>query len=573
MALAATLLWALMAVDSAHGAELGAALDEWSVHEGYSLNVFARGLHLPTGLALVPSPGTISSAPRLFVTELRGRIRMVANDGAISDFASVKTFEPRAEWPDFSGEGGLGGICLASDRGYVFVTYSYRDGQGILRNAMTRFSASPRTFEGPPRDRRDFRDVFVSAASAFSHQIGACTVDGDALFVNVGDGGQPARSRDLDAPLGKVLRFTLDGEPHRSNMFVSGSRVRRAVYAFGLRNTFGFVRTAGRLFAAQNGVALDSFLEIREGVDHGWDGTDSSIAMNALVVFHPSIGPAHVAHLEPRNTTIGRSTTDRFVIAASNSKQGPGLVVVDVDLGKDRVRAAPRYVVKYTGRAGGQGVTGVAASSDTIYFTPILPVGESGVILTARLEPQRAHRHVIGRTPGDPLVARPCLGCHSLGGKGGQVGPALDKNSLVTRAETAVLDPSYGELVARLNRMTDPTIVAGKQARNEVLNAPRAVKVKTWLIHRIMNPRFDSPDAQMPNLGILRPEAELIADALLEKTEGPPSRFGPLTSRRFIAGVVAGLVVGVGVMGVAGVLRGRRALGAKQASTEAASRS
>jgi hypothetical protein len=66
------------------------------VREGYSLSVFARGLHLPTGLALVPRPGVSPSAPKMFITELRGRLRVLANDGSISELASVDTFPPKA---------------------------------------------------------------------------------------------------------------------------------------------------------------------------------------------------------------------------------------------------------------------------------------------------------------------------------------------------------------------------------------------------------------------------------------------------------------------------------------------
>jgi hypothetical protein len=43
---------------------------------------------------------------------------------------------------------------------------------------MTRFSVAPGTFEGKPTQRKDFKDFFVKAASAFSHQIGGCVVDG-----------------------------------------------------------------------------------------------------------------------------------------------------------------------------------------------------------------------------------------------------------------------------------------------------------------------------------------------------------------------------------------------------------
>lgn len=93
----------------------------------------------------------MAKAPKFFVTELRGRIKVIANDGSVSDFAFVPTFKPQQEWPDFSGEAGLAGLCLDPQHGFVFVTYAYRDRDGVLRNGLIRFSTTLGTFEGPPK--------------------------------------------------------------------------------------------------------------------------------------------------------------------------------------------------------------------------------------------------------------------------------------------------------------------------------------------------------------------------------------------------------------------------------------
>jgi len=162
--------------------------------------------------------------------------------------------------PNLDGESGLAGICLDDEHGYVFATYAYRDADGILRNAITRFSASPRSFEGKAEQRTELGSFFASEPSALSHQIGTCRVHSGALYVAVGDAGNPALSSKIETPLGKILRMTLDGKPDPGNPFSTGAGRAPFVFSLGLRNPFGLAFAGDRLFAAENGVELDRFL-------------------------------------------------------------------------------------------------------------------------------------------------------------------------------------------------------------------------------------------------------------------------------------------------------------------------
>jgi glucose/sorbosone dehydrogenase len=530
-------------------ASKGNPLDEWSVRDGYSLSVAARGFELPTEVTAIKTPGSAPSSPRFFVAELRGKIKAIANDGTVSDLTTISTFLPKAEWPDYAGEAGLGSLCLDPAHGYLFATYAYRDPGGVLRNGIARFSLQPGTFEGKPSDPRNYSEPLAKTPGAFSHQIGSCIVDTDSVLISIGDGGNPAKSHDLDTPLGKIIRLTLDGAPYPQNPFYSAGGFRASVYAYGLRNTFGLSLVAGRLFAAENGIEIDRFEELRAGADHGWDGSDPSITMNALAIFSPTVGPAHLVHAEPVNKVFEPSTADRFLIAASNGKQGPGVINVSLDLKQNVVVETPRYFVHYDGDAEGQGIAGIALTDDGLYFAPLLPVGESGVVFVTRYDPPKQHTSIIGKKAGDPLAKRACLGCHSLNGVGGRVGPPLDYNSVYTRTETKVLDPSYAKIVEGLDKMTEEAVVIGHQGRHEVLDAPRDLKVRTWVINRIMNPKFDMPDAQMPTLGIERKEAEQIADRLI----GSPPRSKTsevLHSGRFLAGFAGGAALSAGCCGI-----------------------
>jgi glucose/arabinose dehydrogenase len=532
-------------------------LADWSVAEGYSLEIVSEGLELPTSLTPVPAPGRAPSAPRWFVTELRGAIRTIANDGTIARFADLTTFTPEHEWPEDQGEAGLGALCLAPEQGYVFVTYAYRDEEGVLRNGISRFRATPWSFEGPPTERRDYRELLADTRSAFSHQIGSCIVDGDSLYVGVGDGGDPAATRDPAIPLGKILRLTLDGEPHPANPWPKAEARQAAVHAYGLRNPFGLRLVGGRLFGAENGIRLDRLHEIRAHSDHGWDGTDRSIAMNSLAVFIPTIGPAHLAHAAPGSRALAPAPDavqpHRFVIAASNSQQGPGIVDAHYDWDRRVVLRAPAYIVRFEGDLRRQAVTGVAVMDDGIYFTTIFPTADGGSLLVARYDPESAHTRIIGKSDGDLLAKYNCLGCHSLDGVGGRVGPALDRTAVLHRVSTQVNARSYAELVARLDAIDDPEIARGRAARHEVLEAPERRRVWTWLVNRLVQPSFDHPETKMPELGISRAEAEAIAERLVGGSLH--SRIIKFASNRFFAGgAVVGAAAASGLFLAAAVL-------------------
>ena len=543
----------------------GESLNDWAVQDGYSLRIAARGFSLPTSIAIVPNPGSDPKAPRMFVTELRGTIKAVANDWSLSDFAKVETFKPEREWPDDEGEAGMAGICVAPSLGYVFATYAYRDKNGLLRNGISRFSAKPGTFEGTATNRQDYVDLFKDDNSAFSHQIGNCFVKGDSLYVNVGDGGDPVSSHSLEKTLGKSLRMTLDGKPYPGNPFAASGEKAAYVYASGLRNAFGLWVVGDRVFASENGVELDRFLEIRPGVDYGWDGTDGSIAANAAAVFFPTICPVQVAYAPPEQDVLAPRPTARFLIAVSDAnarENRPGVVSLDYDFGKNMMIGSPSFLVKLEKKRNGQGVVGLAIAPDGVYFAPILPVGGTGVLMAMRYDPTHAHSQIIGRGAGPEALINTygCLKCHSLKGTGGTQGPGLDKNSLWTRVQSRVLHPGYEQLIAKLEAISDKTVQEGSPARKEVLAAKNPEsKVHVWVVNRLLYPKFDAPNAQMPSLKLTREQAESIADYLLGAQEKPKriEALDVLRSRRFIAGVGLGLLFGVCLAGVV-AMRGRR---------------
>jgi len=486
------------------------AASEWAVPNGFAVERVVDGLTLPTALAVVAEPGPRPEDPRLFVTELRGEVRTVGNDGVVREFAHVDTFDPTAEYPDLAGEGGLAGICLAPDRGYIFVTFTFRGVDGVLRNRIMRFDAEPGTFGTAPHASKELAPIVSTVPSALSHQIGPCEVDGDALFVSVGDGGQPAASRDETAPLGKILRLTLDGDPYPDNPF-RGEGAAAYVYALGLRNPFGLVRADGRTFVADNGIAIDRFLEVSEGADYLWDGTDASIGTEAEVVFGPAIGPVQTRRY-PQGTDLFPAPYDSGFYIGTSARPGE-IVYLPYDWTENRVTAPPRSVATYDGDKERQVVTGLAFGLDGLLFAPMLPdASGSSALLRLVWDPDTAYTAASRPGQGPTLMQEyGCLGCHRLDGKGGAVGPSLDENSLGERVRTHLQSPQYRELVHRLDELDHEPFRSWRDERHEILETRDE---RLWITYRLLEPRFDDPDAQMPNLGLSRDEAAALADYL-----------------------------------------------------------
>src|SRR5690349_15118162 len=120
---------------------------DWAVGSGFALSIDTEGYHFPTAIAFVPHPGPGPKDPLYFVTELRGKVKVVTNDRTVYTFAeNFFQLTPSQELPSIEGEIGMAGICLAPKQGYVFVTFAYQDTNGVLRNNIVRLSSKPETF-------------------------------------------------------------------------------------------------------------------------------------------------------------------------------------------------------------------------------------------------------------------------------------------------------------------------------------------------------------------------------------------------------------------------------------------
>lgn len=504
---------------------------DWAVADGFSINVDTEGYSLPTAIAFVPNPGDGPKDPLYFVTEIRGKVKVVTNDRTIYTFAEdFFDLQVKEELPSGQGQGGLAGICLEPKHGYVYVTFSYQDKTKILRNNIMRFETEPGTFAIKPSSQTAFADIFISAESGLAHQIGPCQINNDLLYVSVGEAWQTSKSQDLDVMVGKVIRMTLDGKPVPENPFYEDddiSKTANFVWAYGLRNPFSLKIVDDRVFVADNGQNIDRFMELHEGQNYFWNGNDWSIATNADFIFSPSLAPAQMDYLSGDSTLFPEEYGNTFFLAISGwvaRGKIPGIVTLKYGLDENRLVAVPEYFLKYRSSPE-QTLAGLAFGPDGLYIVPILPnqAGETAILKIA-YEPDVGHPFQVMQTD-DPkalLTEKGCIGCHSVGnegGFGGAAGPNLERDPLVERLQARLDAPSYKLVVDETNKLDREPFISYKEAREEVLAAEGMDKVRLWVKYHILEPKFDNAYSQMPNMGLTEQEASLVTDYLLKPNQ------------------------------------------------------
>ncbi|HZW28307.1 MAG TPA: PQQ-dependent sugar dehydrogenase [Trueperaceae bacterium] len=490
-------------------------LDQVGTAQGYALEVHASGLTLPTALAFIPDAANDPEAPFYFVAELQGGINVVTRSGEVHRFATVPTYGAQDEELEGASQQGLAGLCLAPEHGYLFATYTEPDAGGIIRNRLVRFSARPYTYGLEAAEAVELLPLLAEFQSAPAHQVGDCVVVEDRLYVGVGDGGAPSTAARPDVLLGKVLCLDLDGRPCPEPPF--GDQGAAAyVFAKGFRNPFALAYDGGRLVVAENGVDLDRFLPVTRGLDHLWAGTDDALASHAELVFPEPFSPVQLAWVEPRAPYMEPGWAGHYVAAGFGSENVPaGVAYFGGAASSGMAATPPRYLVQWLGPPGEQHFAGAAVGPDGLYVTPMLPLGDlGGVVLRVYFDEQRAHTAAAKPTWGLTRRAQlavleelGCTGCHEVAGVGGGVGPPLDQFGFNYRITEYLNSRPYEEgLRAMMADPQDPYAHMNR-ARSQVLSATGRQRTWVWLQHMLLEPRFDDPDRQMPNLGLTLEEA------------------------------------------------------------------
>ena len=518
---------------------------EWAVEEDFALEVDSEGYRYPTAIAFVAEPGDAPDDPLYFVTELEGAIKLVTNDRTVHVFARTSlAIPPAVALPESDGESGQAGLCLDQERGFVFVTFSYNDADGTLRNGIVRFETEPRTFALEPNGQLEILAPMLADETSVAHQIGGCEVHGDHLYVGVGDGYTPRKARSIDSSLGKLLRMNLDGTPVATNPFFQDDGEHRTedyVWAYGFRNPFGIEIVDGRVFVADNGPSFDRFVEVLEGHDYLWNGSNWSIGARADLTFSPSVGPVQMDYVTSDDRLLS-GLHESFLVASSGppASSGPGkkgdksVIQIPYDLERGRVADVPQLLVSYRGDLH-QSIVGVASGPGGVYFVPLFPDGSNQTrIYRTFYDPEHAHPFRAGLASARHLIHHyGCLGCHMIGDEGTALGPALDAFGLVERIEE------------RLDALSEASSVPPEVSR--VLDLEGEARVRAWISAQIQEPGFDTGSSAMPMLGVEPAEADVIADYLVT---GRPfaarlrSIIGPIRLRELFGAMVIAFVLG-----------------------------
>ncbi len=536
---------------------------EWAAMAGFAISVDTEGYHFPTDIAFVPEPGPRPQDPLYFVTELRGKIKVVTNDRSIYTFAELPAFRPIQELPHFHAQNGLVGICLAPEQGYIFVTFAYQKNL-TLHNSIIRFQSQPHVFGLKPDNQVEFAEIFAEDSTAYAHQIGHCQVLGNTLFVGVGDAWNAKTAQQLDSTNGKILRLSLDGTALPENPFYEDRSINKAVnyvWAYGFRNPFALAYAKNQWFVAENGVAIDRFMRVFEGEDHLWNGSDWSIGTNADALFYPSVGPTDLEYHDGTRMNFPLAYRDKFFMSIFGDATRPaGIVMLDYDFATGKMGRVPTDFLSYRGQVPGIGnpVIGLALGHDGLYFVPLYPgPNGEGAVLKAVFTSADTEQAVLSEL--DPYAimnANGCFGCHQLGGEGGNLGPSLDRDALLERIQNRLNSPEYQNALRDLEQVGEEPFITYAQAREEVLAEKGVEQVRLWIMYHLLEPRFDDPNAQMPDLGLTMEEAQVLSSHLLTNRKGSlidpasltafkirelvDSRLQPLRYRHLLIAFVAG---------------------------------
>jgi glucose/arabinose dehydrogenase len=273
-------------------------------HAASPVSALLTGLNFPVSLRF-------AADGRIFYTEKdTGNIRIIQPNGTLvpTPFATIS--------PIFAdGEAGLLGITLDpafSSNGYVYVYYTYRDGQSFTHGHIVRYTANGNTGTSP----RDIFDVTSSAPNTVYHNGGYIKFGPDGkLYAMVGEFHQDQQAQNQGSMTGKMLRMNPDGSVPSDNP-IAGS----LDYAWGIRNSFGFDfdSSNNRLIATMPGLnSDDKILIIIKNGNYGWPTCvgicNDSRFIDPIVDFNPVVTPTGIATVAPNSYIFGEYNTGNLV--------------------------------------------------------------------------------------------------------------------------------------------------------------------------------------------------------------------------------------------------------------------
>ena len=209
---------------------------------------------IATPVAKLDEPWAMTFLPdgRMLVTEKRGRVRIVTQDGDVS--------APLSGVPavDYGGQGGLGDVVLHpdfADNNVVYLSYA-EAGNGNTRGAAVARGTLTLGDDGGGA-LHDMTVIWrqvpkVTGRGHYGHRM-AFSADG-YLFISSGERQKFDPAQDMRGNLGKIVRLHDDGSVPDDNPFADQGGVTAHIWSLGHRNPLGLAfDPAGRLWNQEMG--------------------------------------------------------------------------------------------------------------------------------------------------------------------------------------------------------------------------------------------------------------------------------------------------------------------------------
>ena len=224
-----------------------------------------------TEVAQLNEPWAMAFLPdgRLLVTEKRGALRILNQDGTIGRISGVPPV-------DVGGQGGFGDVAVHPQfarNGMIYLSW-VEAGPDDTRGAAA--GRGKLVLDDKGGGRIEGLQVFwrqrpkVTGRGHFSHRF-AFSPDG-YLFLSSGERQKFTPAQDLGVDLGKVLRLRDDGTVPPDNPFHDKGPLAAPIWTLGHRNLLGLAfDSAGRLWEIEMGpLGGDELNLIQRGRNYGW---------------------------------------------------------------------------------------------------------------------------------------------------------------------------------------------------------------------------------------------------------------------------------------------------------------
>jgi aldose sugar dehydrogenase len=232
----------------------------------FTLTAITDELDMPWSFAFMPDGD-------ILVTERSGSIqRLDPESGTLTPVIGVPEVY-------YQGQGGLLDIALlpasqpASPAGsaqplWVYLTYSAPMGDD---GSTTRLARA--RLQDDALSELEVLYTTEPVQTTKKHYGGRLLFVDNHLYMTMGERGQRDLAQQLDADMGKVLRFNSDGSVPADNPFATTPGARPAIYSYGHRNPQGLARhpVTGDIWLTEHGPqGGDELNRLQPGANYGW---------------------------------------------------------------------------------------------------------------------------------------------------------------------------------------------------------------------------------------------------------------------------------------------------------------